>query len=437
MSDESIAIKIDIASLEKQIVKEINHALSRLRSAGLPEPLARMVSKGAKKFDYCSASAAMLFVPNSIRRLFSVLGNIDAQTGYMVRAAEASIAMKKPADFERLVLGDLVHNRDDFDLIGAYEHNGSGFRRLYSLLVDISRSAHLSDDQRRAVVRKIGIFEEGGLEILLDEASYNLKTKNGNEGTLSEYVGYMVQSALFSEESPHVRSGRYVESVKGAIRVKDILTGKINEDNKNVLRHQEGLLQLLHTVSRYCDEKRIPASYWASIAANPNFLRTAYIILREEKDASTDQMLASLIKQTHEEVKGDITKLEDSMESFVQMHFRDDAYKRFLDDPKNRYNQLFPLGICGDLGDKVPRTNRFLAGPHIIVMTGYFKQSSGVRVTYADVTDKVEHREILFDKARKCDDCSDVGTALREMLASYESFVSAYNKVAALKRKKS
>ena len=236
------------------------------------------------------------------------IGNFVWQTDefivnrHMLRAYKDLDSAQKVKGF---ILAELVENEDPYFLIDSkYGMWGDGFPGLYKTLVGIANLGGVEKQKLKPVLDRISFFEEAAIEIILDRGIYFTKTRSGNKGTASEFVGMMVNIPM--RNSPLAKDGRYIDRVMQAIKYEDIVKGRLNpEDGQTVgfkiapkdmqtVGYQIDLLQLLHTVQTPDKPGR---EYWHKLQRNPAFIDLCYQVAVWDKDPETDNLLCQILKR--------------------------------------------------------------------------------------------------------------------------------------------
>ena len=417
--------------LVQRMDREKKKILNALRSHSLPESLAVAINE--QRPDFKRNVFDLFTLEPAVQELFFRLEGLFAPyTDLLIRTVKAYQSFDSAQKVKSFILAELLESKDSYELINQkFEGDGDGYGKLYKTLVGIANLEGVEKQKLKPILESIAFFEEAGLEIILDRDLYFTKTRSGNKGTASEFVGMMVNIPM--SNSPIVKDGRYVDRVIQAIKYKDIVEGRLNPEDGQTVGYQQDLLRLLHTVQTPDKPGR---EYWHRLQRNPAFIDLCHQVAVWDKDPEADNLLCQMVAREWKTANGDLEEFKESMITFkVSNHFYGKtARDKFLAEPANEYKEVMSHELAR-LRVNFPSEDVYLPGPRIVVITDYVRDGDNTQVGYVEISDgmnsdfNINRKNITLDmKLMQTPGVpEDVGKALLDMATNLESFMSTYH----------
>ncbi len=276
---------------------------------------------------------------------------------------------------------------DNIDVV--YRYMKSAFNGLEGSGLETKQKEELEE----YLETKIGQFEEAALSLIFDRRTFFTKTKFGNPGTISEFVGDMVMSSLiaYSKEnpSPNMLSGKIAWKIMPHIEYDSIVSGEIKFGNQRYTRNG-GLVNLLF----HMQTETIPGiDYWENIAKNEDFVVFYYKALKLLNSPDAKGLIPNVVA-AHFKNYG--KELRFSMTHTLKNEFGN-PWGDFLDanKPKNYFgNKLTEAGI-----KKAPETIKILNDGQVIILSSYKSQDSQAHLRIVHIDERVNEFSFVFNHA--------------------------------------
>lgn len=421
-------------------MSDLEKTLNRLRAMELPTSLAKLVKENGK-IDPIRNSFDLYFATKAVQEDFSELSVLHPLIGMIITATEAMQQLDSTPKVKDYILNELVTEQERFSLADRrLSYPGSSMRALREAIIKMAAFEDIESAQREKIHELVGYWDQAALEIITDQALFHTKTKTGNEGRLSEYLGTSVLFNLHPRRSPLAKDGRYLPPVLQAVRYKDIVEGRITLNDKLTHQHQKELLLLLSHLEG--PQRQLGQDYWREIEKNPDFIAASYFTAVRYGFDNRNDLLCKLL--AHEWERAKVSEIKYSWEirtiGLIGTQFEGRTiYDRFKARNQQEIDTFFGQGKeLHNYGIKRAKDEEVIEDT-IVMLLDYEKRNDKVEIELAIVNPRrYEEKRIVFQPGENATLGleAELEPAVFRLVDGFEQFLALYQEKLAEQKNK-
>lgn len=312
----------------------------------LPRPLIELVTdKSNKGLSYDEMNFFLvlsLSLSESNWKFLKDLRAIHTDLDYLIRATTALREVNTKGAVLDYIWSELVAEKDKYSMISKIAMPGAGIRNLYER-VSAMNTFKIPNSRIHEIVSALhSAWDDAIVDIVCDKSSFFTKTKTGNTGTLSEFVGTMVLADTTLGESPNLIAGKYRDRFLSALDYKGIIEGKYTVDDENPFWYQQTVLQFLYDGQ---GPNKLAPSFWKGIEANPDFIFFSHDVAVKEGYENANELLLRALSYTWDKLEIDEDRESDyewQASNAIESHFDGQtAADKLLSNPTMHFEEVF------------------------------------------------------------------------------------------------
>lgn len=299
------------------------------------------------------------------------------------------------------ILACIKDGEDVFQLTSTIDHRSAqnfyyGLRRgLHELNSADNIPPEEKDIIRHDLIEKLDQFEKAALSLIFDKGIFFIKTKYGNQNTISKLVGTMLISMMKDDNypSPNRQSGKLADLITPHIEYDAVLSGEVQFKDRQRFVYNRNLLELLLSVRT----KSIPPlEYWRNLQRNNDFVPFCYDAFKAIKLPEARQLIPRILA-TYLSVTSVAQLRRDFF--FISMLHQEfgNPLSDFLENPINQFQTAFSSDLNNTSIRKTPNTVRLIRGGQIVILSSYTVMDGETEVTVVYVDDKVNEYKFRID----------------------------------------